>query len=40
MRPNASLYLWAACEHAAFREIHAAARQYLRPEIDAHLVIS
>ena len=35
-----SLYLWAACEHAAFREIRAAARQYLRPEIDAHLVVS
>ena len=35
-----SLYLWAACEHAAFREIRTAARQYLRPEIDAHLVIS
>lgn len=35
-----SLYLWAACEHNAFREIRAAARQYLRPETDAHLVVS
>lgn len=35
-----SLYLWAACEHAAFREIRAAARQYLRAEVDAHLVVS
>lgn len=35
-----SLYLWAACEHNAFREIRAAARRYLRPEIDAHLVVS
>jgi NADPH-dependent ferric siderophore reductase len=35
-----SLYLWAACEHNAFREIRAAARQYLRPGIDAHLVVS
>lgn len=35
-----SLYLWAACEHAAFRQIRAAARQYLRSDIDAHLVVS
>ncbi len=35
-----SLYLWAAAEHTAFREIRAAARQYLRPGVDSHLVVS
>lgn len=35
-----SLYLWAAAEHAAFREIRAVARRYLRPGIDDHLVVS
>jgi NADPH-dependent ferric siderophore reductase len=35
-----SLYLWAATEHTAFREIRAAARQHLRPGIDEHLVVS
>ncbi|CAN7348403.1 siderophore-interacting protein [Bosea sp. LjRoot90] len=35
-----SLYLWAAAEHTAFREIRAMARQHLRPGIDEHLVVS
>jgi len=35
-----SLYLWAAAEHTAFREIRATARQYLRPGVDSHLVVS
>lgn len=34
------VYLWAAMEHAAFREIRAAARQRLRPHIDEHLIVS
>lgn len=34
---ESGLYLWAAREHAAFREIRAAAGRYLRPKIDAHL---
>ncbi|MCU4181370.1 siderophore-interacting protein [Bosea sp. BH3] len=35
-----SVYLWAAMEHAAFREIRAGARAKLRPERDQHLVVS
>ncbi|MGX1787919.1 DUF2218 domain-containing protein [Bosea sp. NPDC055332] len=34
------VYLWAASEHAAFREIRAAAKQRLQPGIDEHLVVS
>lgn len=35
-----SLYLWAAAEHTAFREIRAMARAHLRPGVDEHLVVS
>lgn len=37
---ESGLYLWATREHAAFREIRAAAGRYLRPTIDAHLAVS
>ncbi|MGX5735422.1 DUF2218 domain-containing protein [Bosea thiooxidans] len=35
-----SVYLWAASEHGAFRDIRAAARGKLRPERDQHLIVS
>jgi NADPH-dependent ferric siderophore reductase len=37
---DGGLYLWAACEFGAFREIRAAARTRLRPGTDEHLVVS
>ncbi|WP_439495696.1 DUF2218 domain-containing protein [Bosea sp. (in: a-proteobacteria)] len=34
------LYLWAALEYAAFRQIRSAARERLRPGQDEHLIVS
>ncbi len=34
------VYLWAAAEHGAFRDIRAAAKSKLRPERDQHLIVS
>lgn len=34
------LYVWAAMEHEAFRQVRAAARQRLRPARDQHLIVS
>ena len=35
-----SLYVWAAMEHEAFRQLRSATRQRLRPDLDQHLIVS
>lgn len=37
---EASIYLWAALEHAGFKALRVAARSRLRPERDHHLIVS